>query len=128
MLTILSRQEGNAVVLSLLGYLEFSSIADMRKELHRTLSKQAPKLLVINLEKVRFIDSSGVGSLLNAHNVMKTNGGALHLCALDPKMRNISDSLGISKLLAIFPAESEALGGLSSLISWPERHLFVPCA
>lgn len=55
--------------------------------------------IVLQLERVEFVDSSGLGALVRLLSTARTNGGDLRLCALQPQVRRV---LEITKLLSLF--------------------------
>ncbi|HLP31431.1 MAG TPA: STAS domain-containing protein, partial [Geothrix sp.] len=78
MLNIQTRQEGTASVVSIQGKVNFEVTAQLRDVIRETVATAQPKLLVINLEGVSFIDSSGLGLLVAARNSVDKSGGKLH--------------------------------------------------
>ena len=65
--------------------------------------------IIINLEQVNYVDSAGLGALIEMHRKTRTKGGGLRLCNLGPNLRQ---ALEIAKLLPIFetcPTETAAI-------------------
>jgi len=65
--------------------------------------------IVINLEHVNYVDSAGLGALIEMHRKTKAKGGSLKLCNLGP---NLKKALEIARLLPIFetcPTETAAV-------------------
>jgi len=65
--------------------------------------------LVINLEHVNYVDSAGLGALIEMQRKTKAKGGGLKLCHLGPKLR---EALEMARLLPLFetcPTESAAV-------------------
>ena len=65
--------------------------------------------MVINLEQVNYVDSAGLGALIEMHRMIKAKGGGLKLCNLGPNLRQ---ALEIARLLPIFetcPTETAAV-------------------
>jgi anti-anti-sigma factor len=65
--------------------------------------------IVMNLEQVNYVDSAGLGALIEMHRKIKTKGGALKLCHLRPNLRQ---ALEIARLLPLFetaPTETAAV-------------------
>ena len=65
--------------------------------------------MVINLEQVHYVDSAGLGALIEMHRKTKAKGGSLKLCHLGPKLKQ---ALEMAKLLPIFetcPSETAAM-------------------
>jgi anti-anti-sigma factor len=65
--------------------------------------------IVVNLEHVNYVDSAGLGALIEMHRKTKAKGGSLKLCNLGPNLRQ---ALEIARLLPIFetcPTETAAV-------------------
>lgn len=80
----------------------------LREAVQQLLSEGADKIL-IHLEKVSTIDSSGVGELVSAFTTVTNRGGKLKLVNLPPK---VNDILQITQLITVFEVydnEAEAL-------------------
>jgi anti-sigma B factor antagonist len=65
--------------------------------------------MVINLEQVNYVDSAGLGALIEMQRKTKAKGGSMKLCHLGPNLRQ---ALEMARLLPIFdtsPSESAAV-------------------
>jgi anti-anti-sigma factor len=65
--------------------------------------------IVFNLEHVNYVDSAGLGALIEMHRKTKAKGGSLKLCHLGPNLRR---ALEIARLLPVFetcPTETAAI-------------------
>jgi anti-sigma B factor antagonist len=54
---------------------------------------------VLNLEQVNYVDSAGLGALIEMHRKTKAKGGSVKLCHLRPNLRQ---ALEMARLLPIF--------------------------
>jgi anti-anti-sigma factor len=62
------------------------------------------------LENVTYIDSSGLGTLLNAYQIARSQGASLKLAALEPKLKQVLGGImGQLSALDVFHSEAEAL-------------------
>jgi len=111
MLNIQTRQEGTASVVTIQGKVNFEVTAQLRDVIRDTVATQQPKLLVINLEGVSFIDSSGLGLLVAARNSVDKNSGKLHLCGLPGQVKKTFDQTNLTNYFSIFATEQDALRG-----------------
>ena len=76
-------------------------------------SEKAPKT-VIDLSNTQYVDSAGIGSLVQAYTSITSAGGML---ALAGPSKRISDLLKITKLDSVFPiygSVDEAIAGLQN--------------
>lgn len=108
-LTIDERTAGNVTILELDGKITIGDGSVQLREAVRKLLEQGHKNLLIDLGKVDYVDSSGIGELVSCYTTTKNQGGQLKLLNLTKK---IQDLLSITKLLTVFETfegESEAL-------------------
>ncbi|MBI2264755.1 MAG: STAS domain-containing protein [Armatimonadetes bacterium] len=65
--------------------------------------------LVINLEGVRYIDSTGLGVLIGALKKVRDHNGSINLICTNPQIKKIFNITGLVKIFGIFKAEEEAV-------------------
>jgi anti-sigma B factor antagonist len=93
-----------------------NTLKDMvREHLHRER-----RHLVLNLERVDFINSSGLGSLVSILKDVRLAGGSLVLSNLAPYVQEIFEITQLSNVFEIFDAEQaavESLTGRSEMVA-----------
>lgn len=62
---IRAKQEGNAVVLQLEGHLDFETIIEFEKTCQKIKTQSSLNQLVVNMESLRFVGSSGISQFVN---------------------------------------------------------------
>jgi anti-sigma B factor antagonist len=75
----------------------------LRDTVGQLLSKDQKKIL-LNLEDVNYIDSSGIGELVSAFTTVRKQGGDLKLLNLTKK---VHDLLQITKLYTVFDVKDD---------------------
>jgi anti-sigma B factor antagonist len=80
----------------------------LREAVQQALAEGANKLL-IHLEKVSTIDSSGVGELVSAFTTVTNRGGKLKLVNLPPKVNDILQITQLITVFEVYDTEDEAL-------------------
>src|SRR3954462_1774631 len=73
------------VVVSASGELDLAEAPVLRKTLERVL-QDCPSLIVIDASELQFIDSTGIGVLVAAHNHAEASNGMLVIANLDEKI------------------------------------------
>ncbi|MHB8146556.1 MAG: STAS domain-containing protein [Vulcanimicrobiaceae bacterium] len=68
--------------------------------------------LVINLENVRYIDSTGLGVLIGGLKRVREHGGSVNLVCTNPQIKKIFDITGLVKIFGIFETEDAAMKAL----------------
>jgi anti-anti-sigma factor len=108
-LEITQREMNGIYLLALKGRLVLGQESiGLRTMIDNLLSSGATRI-VINLEHVNYVDSAGLGALIEMHRKTKAKGGSLKLCNLGPNLRQ---ALEIARLLPIFetcPSETAAV-------------------
>lgn len=108
-LEITQREINRIYLLALRGRLVLGEESSgLRTTVDNLLSAGATKI-VMDLEHVNYVDSAGLGTLIEMHRKTKANGGQLKLCNLGP---NLKRALELARLLTIFetcPTEADAI-------------------
>lgn len=108
-LEITQREENGIYRLALKGRLVLGDEnIGFRATIENLLAAGATRI-VVNLEHVNYVDSSGLGALIDAHRKTKAKSGRLMLTNLRP---NFKHALEMAKLLTIFetsPTEAAAV-------------------
>lgn len=108
-LNITDRQVGNVTVLDIDGNLRMGEGSAVLQKAIRRLLEEGRNQILLNLSRVAYIDSSGLGELVAAHVALGKRGGRIKLLHLTHRVREL---MTITKLLTVFDAyenESEAL-------------------
>lgn len=108
-MTIQERVVGSTAILDLDGKLVLGDGDALLKDKVHSLVFQGRKQILLNLGKVSYVDSSGLGALVAASVTVKSNGGQIKLLNLTKRLH---DLLTISKLVTVFDTydnEAEAL-------------------
>ncbi len=82
----------------------------IRKAVRDALASGTKKM-ILNLEEINYIDSSGVGELIGAYTSVVNEGGRLKLLHLTKRIREV---LAITKLLTVFEVFDDEKAALAS--------------
>ena len=105
------RSERNAEILDISGDISLLNCRDLRRSLDQVVSND-PVLVVVNLERVPFIDSSGIGCLIAAYTDLNKRGGRLALVSVP---ETIVRTLEITNVIAFFQMYDSVEEVLSTL-------------
>jgi anti-sigma B factor antagonist len=101
---------GNVAIIKVIGDITFNSGNTLLKDKVLSLLQQGQKNLLIDLGGVSYVDSAGLGELVQAYATTKNRGGALKLLNITTRLR---DLLVMTKLLTVFEtfdSETSAIG------------------
>lgn len=102
-----------AWVVRLGGRLDVSKSEELEKILRQML-KQEPRPLVVNLEDVSYLSSSGIGVLLGIFRQLKGLELQMVLCQVSPAVEKLLEVVELSQVFQIFDREGEAIHAIGS--------------
>ncbi|AJF06936.1 STAS domain-containing protein [Geoalkalibacter subterraneus] len=74
-----------------------------------SLFEEGKNHIVIDLQDVRFIDSSGLGALVSGFKNASARNGNLKLCGLQPQVKSMFELTRLHRVFEIFSGVDEAL-------------------
>jgi len=101
---IKEQKHGDVVVLALKGKLMGGPETMAVHEKVKELSENKVAKIVIDLSKVKWMNSSGLGILIGSMTTIKNAGGELKLAAVTEKVQSL---FMITKLVTIFDTEDD---------------------
>ena len=111
---ISERQAGKVVVVDVKGKITLGEGGDaILKDKMRSLVQQGYTNVLLNLGDVSYVDSAGLGEIVQAYATVSKGGGSLKLVNAT---KRIKDLLAITKLLTVFEtfdSEADALKSFS---------------
>lgn len=88
------------------GRLDVTSAPKFRRDVADIVATQ-PKLLVIDLQDVNFMDSSGLGALVSAIKSVRTIDGELVVCSLTEQVKMLFELTSMSKIFKTYASVEE---------------------
>ena len=90
------------------GDIDINTSPQVKKMFDKVLKDKSGKVL-INLQKVEYIDSSGLATLVEILKNIKSYGGKLKLSNLSNKVKSLFEITKLEKLFDISDSHDEAL-------------------
>lgn len=84
-------------------------VADQYKADLSKLMDEGKVRMCLNLEKVQFIDSSGLNVLIFGARSTREKKGALKLACPQPQVRDMFEMTRINRMIPVFATQEEAL-------------------
>ncbi|MCI0413595.1 STAS domain-containing protein [bacterium] len=103
------RKKGDVVVLDLAGSLTVGANEQVFKETITDLVSRKHNRIVVNLDAVEFMDSSGIGALVKSYTTITQNGGKLKLLQPNKMIRHTLKITGLLGIFEIFEDEAAAI-------------------
>ena len=102
-----TEREG-AGILSLRGEIDVYTAPRLRQTLI-DLVEGGANHIVVDMEKVDFLDSTGLGVLVGALKRVRSNDGDLYLVCTQPRIRKVFEVTGLTKVFSLFDTVDDAV-------------------
>jgi anti-sigma B factor antagonist len=109
---ISERTIGDVVIVDVSGKITLGDGSDVAlKDKMRSLIQQGQKKVLLNLGDVSYVDSAGLGEIVQSYATVTKNGGALKLLNVTKRLQ---DLLSITKLLTVFECHDNEAQAVTS--------------
>lgn len=99
----------DTLVVRLGGDMDLGVADKLRITLDKELTEKRIKHLVLNLARVTFIDSSGLGVILGRYKRLHHTGGKVIIVGAQPQVKRILELSGLLQIIEELPDENQAL-------------------
>jgi anti-sigma B factor antagonist len=107
------------MVVDINGKIVLGESGSLRAAIHAALIGGERKLL-LNLAQVDYIDSTGLGELINTHTTVLKHGGQIQFIKLTNKVRDLLQITKLYTVLDIKADEAEAIASLNTVVEIAE--------
>ncbi|WP_152394020.1 anti-sigma F factor antagonist [Paenibacillus guangzhouensis] len=102
-------QRRQVLIVRLRGELDHHTAETVRTRMDEAIQRGRVEHLVLSLEDLTFMDSSGLGVILGRYKAIKNLGGKMVVCHVNPSVHRLFELSGLFKILAIYENERSAL-------------------
>jgi anti-sigma B factor antagonist len=106
---IAARHSEGGVIFDISGDIDLAHSPAMRKALLGEIKEKHTRKVFLNLTSVRYIDSSGIASLVEGLKASRDNGARMILFGLSPSVREVMELSRLQKIFEIYDSEEQAL-------------------
>lgn len=103
-------ERDGAAVLAVSGEVDVATVPRLREQLHGLVA-QGTNRIIVDLDGVDFLDSTGLGVLVGALKRVRSNDGELALVCTQPRIRKVFEVTGLTKVFSLFDSVDEAVAG-----------------
>lgn len=108
---IATRHEGDATILALSGDITLYNTPEVRKSILGLLKDKRVPALLVDMRAVRYIDSSGVASLVEGLKASRDMGSRFALYGLTKTTREVLELTRLMRVFEVYETEQQALAG-----------------
>lgn len=104
--------EKGTLIVRLQGELDHHTSEMIREKVDKELEKGIVNNLLVNLDELTFMDSSGLGMMLGRYKKIRQIDGKMSICCVKPSIYKIFELSGLFKILPVYDNEVDALESL----------------
>lgn len=107
------KRQGRTLVVRIDGELDLHTSEDFKSIVNQAIATD-PGLcnLILLMQDVTFVDSSGVGAILGRYRALAARGGRVAVVGLQAPVRRVLEFSGMLRIMPTFATEREALARL----------------
>lgn len=111
---VLIERDGDVLVATPIAeHLDLSNSDSFRHEVISALGDG--RKLVLNMERVEFVDSRGCGAIISCLKHVSAAGGDLKLCIVKPAVRSVLELIRLHRICEILETRDQAICSFRSL-------------
>ena len=99
----------NVLIVRLKGELDHHTAEHLRTKMEEKILRGSVQNIILSLEHLHFMDSSGLGVILGRYKQVTSRGGEMVVCSINPLVYRLFELSGLFKILKIRESEDEAL-------------------
>jgi stage II sporulation protein AA (anti-sigma F factor antagonist) len=100
-------------VIKITGQIRISTQNEFKDLLDNIARESATKTVVLSLDGVIYMNSAGLGIIVDTLRKFKEKKGRMVLCSLMPNVSNIFEITRINRFIEIYKTEQEAIAKVS---------------
>ncbi|HBS04243.1 MAG TPA: anti-sigma factor antagonist [Leptospiraceae bacterium] len=104
-----TKQVEDKLIVYLEGRLDVSVANEVEEELSRLIDQENQKHIILNMDKVEYMSSSGFRACIATLRKLNARDGSLKLTNIRPSVKRIFDVIELTSLFDIYESEEEAL-------------------
>lgn len=109
-----SKELNGVKIVKLTGQVRISTQNEFKDILDSLVSESEGKNVIINMDGVIYMNSIGLGIIIDTYKKFKEMKGRMVLCNLLPDISNLFEVTKLNRFIEIYKSENEALIKLTS--------------
>lgn len=106
------KKTNQTLIITLDGELDHHNAVNIRKQIDERFSASHTTNMILNLSKLRFMDSSGLGILIGRYKTVSSIGGKISIVKPSPPAERLISLAGIHKIIPVYQSVDAAMGGV----------------
>jgi anti-sigma B factor antagonist len=106
--------ESGVQVLALSGTMTMGTQLQKFEWMFESMTKEQQNRIVLDMSKISYLDSSGIGVLVVCQGLAKSSGGQLRLAAVTSRVATILNMAGVEGVMIVDLTKDDAVSALTS--------------
>jgi stage II sporulation protein AA (anti-sigma F factor antagonist) len=98
----------NVLFIRLRGELDQAVTENLKIRVSEVIDKYAIKDVIMNFEKLSFMDSSGIGFIIGRYAQVKKRDGKIVICSMNDLIERVVSLSGLKRICLLAPSEKDA--------------------
>jgi len=107
-------QNGTIAIIEVKGSLIGDGETDQLRDDVNDFVEQGSKRLILDLHKVNYMNSSGIGAIISAHTHFVKNGGQIKLAGITQNIRNLFTVTRLVEIFDVYETTNDAISSFSN--------------
>jgi stage II sporulation protein AA (anti-sigma F factor antagonist) len=107
-----NKRKGDILIVGLHGELDHHHATEVRESLDRSLEDPSIRHLILNLEHLHFMDSSGIGVFMGRYKTIHKRGGQVCITNTNSQLARILEMSGLYRILKVYATVEQAIDGI----------------
>jgi anti-sigma B factor antagonist len=108
-LKVTKREVDGVVVIAFEGRIVMGEENNLLRERVRTVLENGSRSIVLNMKKLAYIDSAGLGTLVALHTSARVQGASLRLCHLGSKCKEVLQTTRLFEVFDVDDTEANSI-------------------
>lgn len=87
------------LVVKIIEEIDHHTTEKIRRKIDNEITRYMPRKVILDFNKVSFMDSAGIGMLIGRYKMMKLIGGSLEVVNISKTVKRILEMSGINKII-----------------------------
>lgn len=102
-------EKNGLVIASIEGQIRISTQDDFMEHLDGLCDSKGTQTVLLDMEKVSYMNSGGIGIIIDTFKKFRDKGGQLILCGLIPDINRLFEVTRLNRFIKIYPCVDDAL-------------------
>ena len=109
------RELPNVVILDLEGRITLGEAATSLRQSVKDLLMKGERRVIMNLDKVQYVDSAGLGELVGIYVTVRNQGGEVKMAGVNPKILGLMQVTKLHTVFDVLSDDSAAIAAFGSV-------------